>query len=277
MSNAFAVLPTPVVQSYSSAGCSLGLRRRYREGDLFFLEGDLLRCTKLEALDSTDESADVEQAHLMVEEALVKIPGIVCTHNGCHQSFDSISSFNAHYESHYSQCITCSRIFPNERIMDMHILETHSSYFRAQSERMPSYECVVQGCVYRFWSSADRDVHLRATHRFSSTTKLYGLEPNASENSLKTKSKLKVSMKKIPVCRFHTYMDGCRYGSKCKFSHNQSDEFSMEEEKGFIEGKVPDGNVESSIASLLDEFDGLRILGSGKAVDRGKRKTKVQL
>jgi hypothetical protein len=97
---------------------SSGVRRRRLEGDPFFLEGDVLRYTKHEAFECAagnqeegfDDQADSMEAILPSQEC-----GIVCTHNGCRRTFTTVASFTAHYETHYSQCVTCGMSFPNER------------------------------------------------------------------------------------------------------------------------------------------------------------------
>ena len=152
--------------------------------------------------------------------------------------------------------------------MDIHILETHSSYFEAQKTRQPSYVCIVLGCNFHFWTSTERDNHLRSIHRFSSITRLYGLERQNPVLATKGKKLHKKSAVKshVSMCRFYTTMEGCRYGSKCKFSHDENMEATEEE------------SIQSNtLSSLLDHFESLNLHGSRNSVDKGKRRTKVQL
>ena len=70
---------------------------------------------------------------------------------------------------HMHRCKVCSRSFASDRLLDMHISESHDSFFAVMAERQPSYRCVVDGCDTLSWSDKERSVHLVEDHHFPET------------------------------------------------------------------------------------------------------------
>lgn len=65
------------------------------------------------------------------------------------------------------QCSVCHTGLPNAHLMDLHMCESHDSFFQAQAQRgMPVYECLVEFCGEKFSSVDARRKHLEHTHRF---------------------------------------------------------------------------------------------------------------
>ncbi|KAJ3178479.1 hypothetical protein HDU87_003553 [Geranomyces variabilis] len=81
--------------------------------------------------------------------------------------FCSESDYEEHYANHHIRvCVECSRVMPTARILDLHLMECHDSYFAAARERYDMYECFVDGCPSRHRTSRHRDKHLVRVHRF---------------------------------------------------------------------------------------------------------------
>jgi hypothetical protein len=72
-------------------------------------------------------------------------------------------------KEHIHRCKECSRSFASDRLLDMHLSETHDSFFAILAERQPSFRCLVDGCDTVWWSDKERRVHLIEDHRFPET------------------------------------------------------------------------------------------------------------
>lgn len=84
----------------------------------------------------------------------------------------------AHYNAkHRHTCKECRRNLPSAHLLDLHIIETHDTYFQLLSTRKASYECFVESCKDKFWSSKDRRQHCVQIHSFPSDFKF---EPKTS-------------------------------------------------------------------------------------------------
>ena len=71
---------------------------------------------------------------------------IRCPVKGCQLIFHAYIDLEMHIPTHTNQCQICSKIFPNQRILDMHLEEVHSPYFAVASLKKASYVCLVDGC-----------------------------------------------------------------------------------------------------------------------------------
>uniref|UniRef100_A0A224YJD7 Alpha-snap protein n=1 Tax=Rhipicephalus zambeziensis TaxID=60191 RepID=A0A224YJD7_9ACAR len=81
----------------------------------------------------------------------------------CPREFDSVREFESHYASrHRLTCAQCRAAMPTERLLELHIAESHDPIFAAR----PKYECVVEGCPEHFASWADRKKHAVDAHRY---------------------------------------------------------------------------------------------------------------
>ncbi|KAJ3167578.1 hypothetical protein HDU88_002024 [Geranomyces variabilis] len=81
--------------------------------------------------------------------------------------FCSKSEYDEHYANHHIKvCVECSRVLPTARILDLHLMECHDSYFAVARERYDMYECFVDGCPSKHRTSRHRDKHLVKIHRF---------------------------------------------------------------------------------------------------------------
>lgn len=93
-----------------------------------------------------------------------------------------------HYNSnHRYVCIECKKSLPNPRLLDIHIQETHDSFFQVLSMKKPmviinyytlfllkylkifaffQYQCYVSECDLKFNNSLERKDHCINVHRF---------------------------------------------------------------------------------------------------------------
>jgi len=68
-----------------------------------------------------------------------------CHVMGCMLKFDSLLQYELHYNSsHRYYCNECSKQLPSPHLLDLHISETHDSFFLAQAERKPMVSHVIQ-------------------------------------------------------------------------------------------------------------------------------------
>jgi len=68
-----------------------------------------------------------------------------CHVMGCVLKFDSLLQFELHYNSsHRYYCNECSKQLPSPHLLDLHISETHDSFFLAQAQRKPMVSHVIQ-------------------------------------------------------------------------------------------------------------------------------------
>ncbi|CAM9366611.1 unnamed protein product, partial [Pylaiella littoralis] len=90
-----------------------------------------------------------------------------CMFRDCPATFSSLARHEAHYEtSHRNRCCACGRSFPTHRLLDLHLSETHDSFFKAMAERRPMYACLVEACAEIFETSGKRHEHLVGAHRY---------------------------------------------------------------------------------------------------------------
>ena len=73
----------------------------------------------------------------------------------------------AHYNSkHRHACGTCKKSLPSAHLLDLHIQETHDSYFQLLSGKKPSYECFLEVCKSKYWTPDERREHCIQIHSF---------------------------------------------------------------------------------------------------------------
>ncbi len=290
-----------------------GIRRAYAEEDAFFDEGNILRYSKFVVESSSSSSSSTKSMGTLIEMvAKPLLPYgtncIECNFPGCYERFPSIPSFNAHYHIHTCHCLTCNAICPNQRLLDIHISENHSSYFEAQACRKPSYVCIVESCPQIFWTSNERNEHLHIVHKFSANYSF--ISWTCTKTQLK-KAEKKQRNKKDPskiMCKFVKSGQTCKKGIKCKFKHLDTvshkmeyvDEDRKEEEmegendidqqKKTIQVKLQsddidissseESSLENSVNALMNRFDQISF-GQKNASANGKggiqRRQRLQL
>ena len=274
----------------------LGTRRAYNEEDAFFEEGNVLRYSKFVASSFSSSSSDLNVAIETISAPLL-LHGknrIRCNFPGCYEKFDSIPSFNAHYSVHSYHCLTCNAILPNERLLDIHIFENHSSYFEAQASRKPSYVCIVESCGKMFWTAEERSKHLTNVHRFSSKFSFVARTCTKTQSTKTDKMKYGRDPRRI-VCKFVKLGQECKKGTKCKFLHPKTQNVGMEcasvgervgtiftadTDKATNDNDTSSASLESSVSALMDKFEQISF-GQRNACARTRggvtRKQRLQL
>lgn len=91
-----------------------------------------------------------------------------CPITGCAARLSAMEDFEDHYFArHTATCSVCSRAFPTTRLLNIHVAESHDSFFQAKVGRgYPMYECLVEGCGTKFTSDKARHQHLVDKHKF---------------------------------------------------------------------------------------------------------------
>ncbi|GFG36902.1 hypothetical protein Cfor_12452 [Coptotermes formosanus] len=135
----------------------LGVGRR-DPFDPFFAEGDAVcKAYKREGIVEID---DEDLCH----EVVAKFP---CHVMGCMLEFDSLLQYELHYNSsHRYYCNECRKRLPSPHLLDLHVSESHDSFFLAQAQRQPMYRCYVEECKSVFATGQERRAHCIQDHQF---------------------------------------------------------------------------------------------------------------
>ncbi|CAB3219899.1 unnamed protein product [Arctia plantaginis] len=89
-----------------------------------------------------------------------------CSVPGCTFIAESLLEFENHYNaSHRYACGQCKKNLPSPHLLDLHIQETHDSFFAVMAERKPSYCCYIEECKEKFKNGDDRLQHCIKEHK----------------------------------------------------------------------------------------------------------------
>uniref|UniRef100_A0AAG5DSW1 C2H2-type domain-containing protein n=1 Tax=Anopheles atroparvus TaxID=41427 RepID=A0AAG5DSW1_ANOAO len=94
---------------------------------------------------------------------------IRCNVPDCNFFCLSVLDYESHYNAqHRYTCAECKKTLPNAHLLDLHLSETHDSYFAAQvqSGKKPMYACFLEECNHRCKDVADRRDHCIREHKF---------------------------------------------------------------------------------------------------------------
>ncbi|KAI9343615.1 hypothetical protein BDR26DRAFT_858416 [Obelidium mucronatum] len=81
--------------------------------------------------------------------------------------FTSRTAYKEHCRlEHSNPCSFCKRILPSKKMLDLHIMEIHDSFFQVLAERGNSYECFVDNCTRKCSGPFKRKLHLMDKHKF---------------------------------------------------------------------------------------------------------------
>lgn len=143
-------------------------RRKHPPDSAFFASGNLERelLAKQVILEITDE--EKHQISSLEEDQRWKMK---CPVVGCKAKLNGLTELETHFFSrHTAVCSVCSCVFPTSRLLDLHIAETHDSFFQAKVEHgHPMYKCLVDGCEAKFLNDTSRHQHLVDKHKFPRT------------------------------------------------------------------------------------------------------------
>ena len=172
------------------------IRRRYRENDSFFDDGDLARflfqskAVPISADTNKSESEGTGDEHSMMLEDVAPKKKYICTQINCQACFSDFDAFDYHANTaHMHRCIVCCRDFHNSRLLDIHVTEKHDSYFEVLSKREPSYVCLVEGCDFKFSDDWERRRHLQQVHKYPKSYNFHN--PTQHKRTVAKKSKEK--------------------------------------------------------------------------------------
>jgi len=92
-----------------------------------------------------------------------------CSIPGCLETFESLLAFEGHYNlKHKYVCGTCRKQLPSPHLLDLHVSETHDSYFAVLAEKKPMYRCFVEDCDAKYLTMKERHSHCIEAHKFPS-------------------------------------------------------------------------------------------------------------
>jgi len=103
-----------------------------------------------------------------IEELLhVDYAQFSCQVPGCNQTFSQLHQSETHYNAvHRHSCSVCRRSLPSPHLLEIHIQESHDSFFAVLSDRKPSYQCFLPTCPHLSWNSTERHEHVIKIHKF---------------------------------------------------------------------------------------------------------------
>ncbi|KAH7437396.1 hypothetical protein KP509_05G069200 [Ceratopteris richardii] len=140
-------------------------RRKHLPDSIFFASGNLERelLAKQVVLEITDE--EKLRISCLEEEKQWRMQ---CPVVGCKAKLNGLQELETHFFTrHTAVCSVCSRVFPTTRLLDLHICESHDSFFQAKVARgHPMFKCLVDGCEAKFLNDASRHQHLVDKHKF---------------------------------------------------------------------------------------------------------------
>lgn len=126
--------------------------------DPFFSPGDAVCKTfnRLGVFDIDDE----DLCHEVVSEFPCGVPG-------CEATFETLLQFDVHYNTaHRYICVVCRKTLPSPHLLDLHVSETHDSFFSVQAEKKPMFRCFVEQCSTLCNNPEERRSHCISQHKF---------------------------------------------------------------------------------------------------------------
>lgn len=103
-----------------------------------------------------------------IEELLhVDYAQFSCQVPGCTQTFSQLHQSEVHYAAvHRHSCSVCRRSLPSPHLLEIHIQESHDSFFAVMAERKPAYQCFLPTCPHLSWDATERHDHVIKIHKF---------------------------------------------------------------------------------------------------------------
>ncbi len=149
-------------------------------GEDFFAEGD-----KVCAMRTCQYLTQIDKEEFLHRD----FPEFPCQVPGCSATFKQLHENETHYNAkHRHFCTQCGKSLPTAHLLDLHLSETHDSYFALLALKRPSYQCLVPTCVKeKFWNPQARKEHCLQVHSFPPDFKF---EPK-STNKQTSKGKAK--------------------------------------------------------------------------------------
>ena len=123
-----------------------------------------------------------------------------CQAPGCRQTFSQLHECETHYNAvHRHSCSVCRKSLPSPHLLELHLQESHDSFFSVLSEKQASYQCFLPTCTSLSWSPAERHQHAVQTHQFPPDFRFDEVKKRRGKGNNNTqKSKAKLRNKKEP-------------------------------------------------------------------------------
>lgn len=147
------------------------LQRRIPLDDPFFEEGNILCNLSLKQI-SVSESE--------LEELVTPYEEFPCQFSRCNRVFSSVAGYEMHYNAaHRNVCRECSRSFPTNHLLDVHLQEWHDAMFQLLAARQNMYQCLVESCSEKFATAKKRKDHLIQQHKYPANFRFDRAKPAA--------------------------------------------------------------------------------------------------
>uniref|UniRef100_A0A1B6L1Q9 C2H2-type domain-containing protein n=1 Tax=Graphocephala atropunctata TaxID=36148 RepID=A0A1B6L1Q9_9HEMI len=135
----------------------LGVGKRVPQDPMFAAGDALCRMFVREGVVDLD---DEQLCHQVVVAFPCEVPG-------CRETFSSLLDFELHYNCrHRNICSQCRKPLLSAHLLDLHISESHDSFFAAQAERKPMFRCFVEDCLVVSKDISERRSHCIEVHNF---------------------------------------------------------------------------------------------------------------
>ncbi|XP_052804945.1 zinc finger protein 511-like [Mya arenaria] len=132
-------------------------KRRLEPGHKLFQDGDLY-CHLNSKYVPLDMKTDLPM------NSTTEFP---CGIAKCSQLFSNLAKYESHYNScHRHVCSTCSRAFPIDHLLSMHMLENHDAMFAVLAEKQPMFQCLLADCGSKFKDGKSRRNHMVKVHHY---------------------------------------------------------------------------------------------------------------
>lgn len=106
----------------------------------------------------------VEDEEELCHDVIAEFP---CPVPQCAAVFKILVDFEMHYNScHRYICLECKKVKPNPRLLEIHVQETHDTFFKLLSEKQPMYQCYVSHCKMKFNNPIERKEHCINIHKY---------------------------------------------------------------------------------------------------------------
>jgi len=243
------------------------IRKRRQLDDLFFEEGNVISLDSLRYVDASSHLNPENGAEYNHDGDAGEFITIPCRIPYCEAILDRDSE-EEHFELVHAelQCKICKSVWPSNHLLDLHIQETHDSYFQTALERaihplqykqhpakridILSLRCLEESCQETFETEGSRYAHLVSVHeypewfRFNHQTekrhdstktrrrdgqknKRQSKSNSSVEKKLQRKQRQKDKRASIP-CRYFA-QGHCRYSDKCMFLHESRDDMDIDD------------------------------------------------
>uniref|UniRef100_A0A182WFV8 C2H2-type domain-containing protein n=1 Tax=Anopheles minimus TaxID=112268 RepID=A0A182WFV8_9DIPT len=177
----------------------LELLQRYAVGartsdDEFFRDGNvyLKPFVKLGVL------SEIPKANLEPEDVEIS-----CNVPDCNYFCQSVVEYESHYNAqHRYTCAQCKKSLPNAHLLDLHLSETHDSYFAAQVQaaQQSMYACYLEECKHRSKDPTERRDHCIREHKFPHNFRFDKQTHSQSKSSKITKTDTPMDTEGLLAC-----------------------------------------------------------------------------